>query len=443
MFILNDVGKMRESTEYLQQSYNLEEKINNFSVSVVLSLKAHQIYLIDPNNESKARYNELTRQYKQQKIELTPLITDATRQPLLAELSQLLLTIEQTNERINQSIEVGNLDLALEQWRGANIRGISDRVEDLLDILSTSEHDVVLKAQELQNNQLDILQNTAGLLSIISLLGTIAVGWFLIHRLIHRISSEANTIATSSVEITTTIEEQERIAAQQAASVNQTTATIEELSTSSRQSAEQAEAAAKAARHILVRANGKDLASGDRINEKDNLDSKSQQIVKQVLDLTEQLGRVNEFTEIVRDISSQTNMLALNAAVEAVRAGEAGKGFGVVATEIRKLADQSRQSAVSITHILQSVQTTAYSTVEVTKEGTKAVDDIVEGINAIALNVEQISLTARQQATATEQVRMAMDDINLGAQQTATGIAQTRIGVRSLQETASNLKTLV
>ncbi|WP_017306660.1 methyl-accepting chemotaxis protein [Spirulina subsalsa] len=442
-FILNDVNKMRESTNYLQESYNIEETINKFSLSVVLSLKAHQIYLLDPNSEAQERYNELMQQYKGYQTELNRLITDATRQPILAELNDLLSRMEQNNQRINQSVEAGNLELALQQWRGANIRSISDRVEVLLDTLSTSEHETVLEAQELQQARLDILQNTAGLLSIISLLGTVAVGWFLIHRLIHRISSEANTIATSSVEITATIEEQESIAAQQAASVNQTTATIEELSTSSQQSAEQAEAAAKAARHILVRANGKDLASGDLINDKDNLDAKSQQIVKQVLDLTEQLGRVNEFTEVVRDIASQTNMLALNAAVEAVRAGEAGKGFGVVATEIRKLADQSRQSAVSITQILQSVQTTAYSTVEVTKDGTKAVDDIVEGINAIALNVEQISLTARQQATATEQVRLAMDDINLGAQQTATGIAQTRIGVRSLQETANNLKTLV
>ena len=112
-------------------------------------------------------------------------------------------------------------------------------------------------------------------------------------------------------------------------------------------------------------------------------------------------------------------MLALNAAVEAVRAGEHGKGFGVVASEIRKLADQSKKSAQRINALVQDIHRATNSTVKVTEEGRNIVESVVAAVNNIATNSQQISLNAKQQAIAIQQVVAAMNDLNQGARQIA------------------------
>lgn len=120
------------------------------------------------------------------------------------------------------------------------------------------------------------------------------------------------------------------------------------------------------------------------------LRQKVQIIAELILELSEYTQQIGETIEVVEDIAEQTNMLALNAAVEAARAGENGKGFSVVAGEIRKLADDSKQATTKITSLIKDIQQATNSTVIATEEGSKEIETGVELADNINKNIESL-----------------------------------------------------
>ncbi len=117
---------------------------------------------------------------------------------------------------------------------------------------------------------------------------------------------------------------------------------------------------------------------------------KIQTIAELILELSDFVQSISSTIGLVEDIAEQTNLLALNAAVEAARAGEHGKGFAVVASEIRKLADESKQATTKIISLINDIQQTANSTVLATEEGTKEIEAGLEHAHIISDNIEQL-----------------------------------------------------
>ncbi|XZN99930.1 MAG: methyl-accepting chemotaxis protein [Microcoleus sp.] len=288
------------------------------------------------------------------------------------------------------------------------------------------------------------------------LLGAV-IAWLISSGITQNIDRAVSSIASSSTEIAATVEEQERMASQQAASVNQTTTTMDELGASSRATAQQIETAAIQAMQALNLAGGGTKAVEQTLEAMATLKTKVQDMQGQIMQLSEQTDRIGNISTLVSDLANQTNMLALNAAVEAVRAGEHGKGFGVVASEIRKLADRSKKSGSQINLLVADIQRAINSTVMVTDEGTKTVEagvniasetaaafaGVANAINNVVLSSQQISLNAKQQTIAIEQVVQAMNSLNQAAAQTACGISQTKVGTQKLNEAALDLKAIL
>ncbi|MGK7902507.1 MAG: methyl-accepting chemotaxis protein [Hormoscilla sp.] len=410
-------------------------------INIQITSKTTRGYLLKKSNVYRDAYQLARTESRQLEEELQELIRDDLQQNNFKNLMVLVNALDRNHQNLIDKVDRGEIAEAVAQWKQDSGREQSQRIAYMLREMLEREDKVVKENKQIQDAALETLLSIVVIVAIISLLFSIATGWLIISGMIARMNQEASAIASASIEIATTVEEQERVAAQQAASVNQTTTTMDELKASSRQSAEQAEAAAAAVSQVLM------LASGSTeqfvSNARSSLKHKAQETAQQVLGLSEQINQIYNFTNVVTDLANQTNMLALNAAVEAVRAGEAGKGFGVVAAEIRKLADQSRKSADKINSILGDIQKTTNSTVIVTEDETKAVEEIVAAINEIAINIQQISLNAQQQASAIAQVMTAMNEINSGARETVNGISQTKIGTNNLNQTAQNLKNMV
>jgi len=263
-------------------------------------------------------------------------------------------------------------------------------------------------------------------------------------------------ISSSTNEILVTMEEHERTASQQSAAANETSATITELSASSRQSAEQAANAAA----VAEKASAATVQGGEVTHQAvvamGNLKDKIAAMSDQILRLGEQTGQIGSIATLVKDLSGQINMLAMNAAVEAVRAGEHGKGFALVASEVRKLADQTKKSAEQATVLVADIQKSTHSSIMMTEEGARTVSEVMQLAQKVAElfnnlsgmagsvneNSQQVMLNARQQSAAFIQVVEATNSIATGAKETAAGISQTKIGVQKLNEAAVSLKAI-
>ncbi|WP_333225214.1 methyl-accepting chemotaxis protein [Microcoleus sp. BR0-C5] len=307
---------------------------------------------------------------------------------------------------------------------------------------------------------IDSLQKIAAVITIVSLAVVLGFGWFFLQKIVALIRGLIYQISSFSLQIESNMNRQDEIANRQFVSVNQTTITLENLARSSQQTAEQAESVAVAARQALNLAEEGTKKVDQTLNQMLNLREAVVAISKQnhrLDDSTSQIGNISTLASLVSDLASQTNMLALNAAVEAVRAGEYGKGFGVVASEIRKLADESQQAAQKINGIIPEIKGAIDSTLKATEdsrktvaEGVKTAQDTAEAFtgvreacNLVFASNQQISFNVKHQAIAIQQVGDAMSSMKESASQTVSGINQVKIGTQQLTEAAFNLKEVV
>ncbi|MGG7178074.1 methyl-accepting chemotaxis protein [Clostridium paraputrificum] len=143
-----------------------------------------------------------------------------------------------------------------------------------------------------------------------------------------------------------------------------------------------------------------------------------------VNELVSKLESVNSITDSISQIASQTNLLSLNAAIEAARAGEAGKGFSVVAGEVRKLAENSKQAVHSITTILD----------EIKKDIINASTAMNRGNEAIAIQQSTLSETKNSFTSIKSSIHEATTEINDCIENLAMAAAQKDDVLKAVQK---------
>ena len=283
---------------------------------------------------------------------------------------------------------------------------------------------------------------------------TVGLSIFFADRVTKYMQRTIATITTSANEIVDTVQSQEIAVNQQANTAISTTDSINELESISDQTAQQANDSANGAQQALALAEAGTQAVQKTISEMSELRDRVDEIAQQIVNLGEQTSQITTVSDLVSDLAKQTNMLALKAAVEAARAGESGKGFGVVAGEIRKLADESKKSAQKITNLATDIQVAINRTVMVTDRGTKTATTgiqlaedtattfvgVTDAVNSVYLNSQQISSSTKRQATAIQSVLDAMNNISLGSQESAIGMHKVKTSTFELNQIADELQ---
>jgi len=442
--VYSSASQISQTFQEVSRVQKLIIEANSMAVNVQEMIRNARGYIIDSNPEFEKEYQGNIEDALKEAKALEALIRKPEQKERLDKMISLIQEYDFFTKGLINQLKQGKKAEALALFKSNKGQVFISKFDELNEIFNKTEQDLLATQTKQANETLGFLILAVIIGSFLLLAMKLTIAWVISAGIAKTIDGAINAISSSSREIAVTVEQQERSTSQQAVSVNETTTTIHELGTSAQTTAAQAEAAAAGTRQVLALVNGNENDFAQKsIHGKLSLRERVAQISQQILQLSEQTYQIGNISTLVSDLANQTNMLALNAAVEAVRAGERGKGFGVVAAEIRKLADQSRKSAEKINALVTDIQNSTQTTVMVTEEGSRTVGSVVEAIDTIAINAQQISLTAKQQAIAIQQVVDAMNTVNQGAAQTASGIGQVKIGTAKLNEAAINLQTVV
>ncbi|MDR2870259.1 MAG: methyl-accepting chemotaxis protein [Deferribacteraceae bacterium] len=185
--------------------------------------------------------------------------------------------------------------------------------------------------------------------------------------------------------------------------------------------------------------------------------AKTQSLDEAVQSLSVSTGNIGEILSVINDIANQTNMLALNAAIEAARAGEAGRGFAVVADEVRKLAERTQEAIGETSKIITQLRQVSASASEEMESSMQAVvqgvesaettntsfEEIVEMVALIHKNSMQMSAGVEEESKLTAETSDETTQIATSVEQSNLAVDDILSAVRHLQETSSQLESLI
>lgn len=262
-----------------------------------------------------------------------------------------------------------------------------------------------------------------------------------------RVGLSAGKLDTVSGEIADASRSEAESAHLQASSVSEATATIEELTRSFGAVADGAQRVLDIAEDSLeVAEDGRSkIEQGAGSVERMAQGALSvREAADGLADVAESIGQV---TFVIASVAEQTKILALNAAIEAARAGEAGKGFGVVATEIRTLADSVSSSVSRIAALVGGIQSaskslsaTAAEQGELAEEGVSSAELSRQSLDAILEQMSRTASAAREIASAAMQQQTASRQIVEVMQQVSQGVTGTAASSQQLAESAGDVK---
>ena len=266
--------------------------------------------------------------------------------------------------------------------------------------------------------------------------------------------STIQALSTSLEEVQQAAHSQSAGATQQAAAINQTTTTLEEIRAVSGQTLEKAQVLGRTAERAREEGDQGHQAVKNALDAMRGILKKVDTIATTILSLSEQTGRIGEITSAVNNLAQQSKMLALNASIEAAKAGEAGKGFAVVADEVKNLAEQSQQFTTQVHRILEEIRHATDKAVMATEDGAKEVDiganlteqagstmqKLLEVLRQNSIAGQQIVAAVRQEVAGIEQIGTAMSEINKVTAQFVASTRQTVQATDDLGELSANLQ---
>ncbi|QHM76131.1 Methyl-accepting chemotaxis protein I [Mixta theicola] len=236
------------------------------------------------------------------------------------------------------------------------------------------------------------------------------------------ITSASRQIASGNLDLSARTEEQ-------SSSIVETAASMEQLTGTVRQNADNATHASQLADNAAqVAARGTEVV---------------RHVVATMGDIDASSRKVVDIISVIDSIAFQTNILALNAAVEAARAGEQGRGFAVVASEVRNLAQRSANSAREIKKLIETSVASIDAGSQLVGEAGDTMDELMQGVASVTTLMGEIMSASREQSMGIDQVNVAINQLDSTTQQNAALVQQVSAAAQAMEEQSVQLEQVV
>ncbi|MBP6819036.1 MAG: HAMP domain-containing protein [Ferrovibrio sp.] len=244
-----------------------------------------------------------------------------------------------------------------------------------------------------------------------------------------RLLQTTEAVHGAAAEISTGSQDLAQRTESQAASIEETAASMHEITTTVKQNADNAQAANQLASTARDTAETGGKVVGDAVAAVTQIEASAQ--------------KISDIVALIDEIAFQTNLLALNASVEAARAGEAGKGFAVVAQEVRALAQRSASASKDIKALISESNAQVKTGATLVNRAGQSLVDIVAAIKKVSDIVAEIAAASREQATGLDQINTAVGSMDEMTQRNAALVEETTAAAQSLTTQAQELAALV
>lgn len=278
-----------------------------------------------------------------------------------------------------------------------------------------------------------------------------------LRELVATINETAIMVDSAAKQTASTATHMARAAETQAREIAAATESIVSMAGSIEEVSGNAERSSDVARHSVEVAHKGGAAVRRTIDGMNTIRETIQDTSKRIKRLGESSQEIGNIVELINDIAEQTNILALNASIQASMAGEAGRGFAVVADEVQRLAERSTNATKQIEVLVRTIQADTNEAVVSMERSTTdvvggallaenagaALDEIEQVSNQIANLVQNISGSARQQASSAADVTRRTTKLKEISDQTGKATTATAASISKLSELASQLRQTV